>query len=102
MFLQGSSSELNFHMWNANSQLFARAKSEAKMAAHRGKFWKPVSVLFAVLYVSSNPLHYFILQVLVGSASKILTVMEKVHRQNITGPVLHIRVFKSIHYCHVA
>ena len=52
-------SELNFHIWNANSQSFARAKSEAKMAAHVGKFWTSVSVLFAVMYVSSSPLHDF-------------------------------------------
>ena len=54
-----STSELNFHIWNANSQSFARAKSEAKMGAHGRKFWTSVSVLFAVLYVSSSPLHDF-------------------------------------------
>ena len=30
------------------------------------------------------------------------TTMEKVNRRNITEPVLHIRVFKRIHYCRVA
>ena len=52
-------SELNFHMWNANSQSFARAKSEAKTAAYGRKFWTSRSVLFAHLYVSSSPLHNF-------------------------------------------
>ena len=52
-------SELNFHIWNANSQSFARAKREAKMAAHGGKFWTSVSILFAVFYVSSSPFHDF-------------------------------------------
>ena len=37
--------------WNANSQLFARAKSEARMAAHGSKFCTSVSVIFAVLYI---------------------------------------------------
>ena len=95
-------SELNFHIWNANSQSFARAKSEAKMAAHGGKFWTSVSVLFAVLYVSSSPLHDFNLQFVFGSASKTLSTMEKVLRRNITGLVLHYRVFKKIHCCRVA
>ena len=95
-------SELNFHIWNANSQLFAPVKSETKMAAHGGKFWTSVSVLFAVLYVSSSPLHDFNFQFLFGSTSKTFTTMEKVHRRNITGPVLHIRVFKRIRYCRVA
>ena len=97
-----STSELNLHIWNANSQSFARAKSEAKMAAHGGKFWTSVSVLFAVLYVSSSPLRDLNFQFLFGSTSKTFTTMEKLHRRNITGPVLHNRVFKRIHYCRVA
>ena len=52
-------SELNFHIWNANSQSFTRAKSEALMATHGGKFCTSVSVLFAVLHVSSSPLQDF-------------------------------------------
>ena len=31
-------SKLNFHIWNANSQSFVWAKSEAKMAAHEENF----------------------------------------------------------------
>ena len=54
------------------------------------------------MLVSFNPLRDFILQFSCGSASKTFTTMEKVHRQNITGPVLHIRVFKRIHYGRVA
>ena len=92
-------SELNFHIWNANSQSFAQAKSEAKMAAHGGKFWTSVSVLFAVLYVSFSPLNDFNFQFLLGSTSKTFTTMEKVRRWNITGPVFHIPVFKRIHHC---
>ena len=94
-------SELNFHIWNANSQSFARAKSEAKMAAHGGKFWTSVSD-FSVLYVSSIPLHDFNIQFLFGSTSKTFTTTEKVHRRKITGPVLHSRMFKRIRYCRVA
>ena len=52
-------SELDFDIWNANSRSFARTKSEAKMASHGGKFWTSVSVLFAILYVSSSLLHDF-------------------------------------------
>ena len=52
-------SELDFHIGNANSQLFARGKTEAKMAARGGKFCTSISVLIAVLYVSSSPLHDF-------------------------------------------
>ena len=66
------------------------------------EFWTSVSVLFAVLYVSSSPLRDFNLQFLFGSTSKTFTIMEKVHRRIITGPILHIRVFKRIHYCRVA
>ena len=95
-------SELSFHIWNANSYSFAGAKSEAKMAAHGGKFWTSVSVLFAVLYVSSSPLHDFSLKFLFGSASKTFPTMEKVFRRNTTGPILHNRVFKRIHYRRVA
>ena len=95
-------SELNFHILNANSQSFARAKSETKMAAHGGKFCTSISVLFVVLYVSSSLLHDFNFQFLFGSTSKTFTTMEKVHRRDITGPVLHIRVLKRIRYCHVA
>ena len=62
---------------HTNSQSFARAKSEAKMAAHGGKFWTSVSVLFAVLYVSSSPLRDFNLQFLFGSTSKTFTTTEK-------------------------
>ena len=47
-----STSELNLHIWNANSQSFARAKSEAKMAAHGGKFWTSVPVLSTTLIFS--------------------------------------------------
>ena len=54
-----SPSELNFHIWNAISQSFARAKSEAKMAAHGSQFWTSVSVFYADLNVSSSPLHDF-------------------------------------------
>ena len=53
--VQPNELELNFHILNANSQSFARAKSEAKMAAQGGKFWTSVSVLFAVLYLSFSP-----------------------------------------------
>ena len=90
---QFAGSELNFHIWNANSRSFARAKSEV---------WTSVSVLFAVLYPSSNPLHNFNFQFLFGSTSKTFITMEKVHRRNITGPVLHIWAFKRIRYCRVA
>ena len=72
------------------------------MAVHVRKFCTSVSVLFAVLYVSSSPLHDFNLQFLFGSASNIFPTLEKVHRRSITGPILHIRVVKSIHYCSVA
>ena len=64
-YLSVATSKLNFHIWNANS--FARAKSEAKMAAHGGKFWTSVSFLFVVLYVSSSPLHNFNFKFLFGS-----------------------------------
>ena len=47
------------------------------MAAHGGKFCTSVSVLFAVLYVSSSQLHDFNLQYMFGSASKTYTTMEK-------------------------
>ena len=60
----GTTSKLNFHLWNANSQSFARAKSEAKMAAHGDQFWTSVSVFLAVLYVSSSPLQDFNFQLL--------------------------------------
>ena len=73
-------------------------KSEAKIVAHGGKFCTSASVLFAVLYVSSSPLHDFNLQFLFGSASKTTTAMEKLHRQNVTGRVLHIQVFERIHH----
>ena len=43
-------SELNFHLWNANWPM----KSEAKMAAHGGQFCTSVSVPYAGLYVSFN------------------------------------------------
>ena len=99
---QFAGSELNFHIWNANSQSFTPTKSEPKMAAHGGQFWTSVSVLFAVLYASSSPLHVFNFQFLFGSTSKPFTTMEKVHRRNITGPVLYIRVFKRIRHCRVA
>ena len=93
-------SEFDFHIWNASSQSFARAKSEAKMAAHGGKFCTSVSVLFAVLYVSCIPLHDFNYQFLFGSASKTFTATEKGHRRNTAGPILHIRVLKRIlHFC---
>ena len=91
-----------YSYWNANLQSFARAKSETKMAAHGGKFCTSASVLFADLYVGSIPLHYFNLRLLFGSASKTFITMGKVLRQNIAGPVLHNRVFKRIHYCHMA
>ena len=91
-----ATSELNFHIWNANSQSFARAKNEAKMAAHGGKFWTSVSVLFAVLHVSSSPLHDFNFQLLFGSSSKTFTTTEKVKRRNITEPVLHIRLKRFV------
>ena len=48
----GTASELNFYIWNANSQSFARAKSEGKMAAHGGKFWTSVSVLCTTIIFS--------------------------------------------------
>ena len=94
--------ELNLHIWNANSQSFAPVKSEAKMIAHGEKFCMSVSVLFGVLYVNSSPLHEFNLQFLLGSASKTLTSVEKSLRRNITGPILHNRVFKKIHCCRLA
>ena len=47
-------SEFNFHIWNANSQSFARVKNETKMATHGGQFWTSVSVLFAVLYAVNS------------------------------------------------
>ena len=53
------------------------------------------------LYVSSSPLHYFNLQLLFGSALKTSPTMEKVLRRDITGPILHIRVFNRIHYSRV-
>ena len=95
-------SELNFHIWNANSRSFARVKSEPKMAAHGGKFWTSVSVLLVVLYVTSSRLQDFNLQFLFGSTSKTFTTMEKVHRRIITGAILHTRVFKRIYYSCVA
>ena len=55
--LSPAASELNFHIWNANPQSCARAKSETKMVAHGGQFWTSVSVFYADLYVSSSPLH---------------------------------------------
>ena len=42
-------SELDFHIWDANSQSFAWAKSKTKMAAHGGKFCTSVPVLYATL-----------------------------------------------------
>ena len=98
----GKRSGPNFHIWNTNSQSFARAKSEAKMTALGDQFWTSVLVLFAVLYVSSSPLHEFNFQFLFGSTSKTFTTIEKVDRRNITGPVLHIRVFKRIRYWRMA
>ena len=71
------------------------------MAAHGGKFGTLVSVLFAVLYVSSSPLHDFNLHFLFGSASKTSTTMEEVLRRY-TRPILNVRVFKRIRYCRVA
>ena len=52
-------SELDFCIWNANSQSFGRAKSQPKMASHGGKVCSSVSVVFAVLYVSSSPLQVY-------------------------------------------
>ena len=43
-----------------------------------------------------------VLQFLFGSASKAFTTMEKVLRQNVNGPVLHIPIFKRIRCCRVA
>ena len=51
-WVQGCPSELNFHIWNANSQSFAWAKSEARMAAHGGKFCTSVPVLYTTLIFS--------------------------------------------------
>ena len=42
-------SELDFHIWNAKSQSLTRAKGEAKMAAHVGKFCASVPVLYTTL-----------------------------------------------------
>ena len=95
-------SKLDFHIWITSSQLFSRAKTEAKMAAHGRKFCTSLSVLFAILYVSFTPLHDFNLQFLFGSASKTFLTMEKVFRRNITELILHNRVFKRIHYCRLA
>ena len=64
------SSGLDFHIWNANSPSFGRAKTDAKMAAHGEKFCTSVSVLFAILYVSSSPLNDFSYLFLFGSATK--------------------------------
>ena len=97
----GTTSELYFLIWNVNSQSFARAKSEAKMAANGDQFLTSVAVFLAVLYLSSSPFRDFNFQLLFGSTSKIFTTVEKELRRNITGPVLHIRVFKKIHYCRV-
>ena len=36
-FQMACSSELDFHIWNADFQLFGQAKSEAKMATHEGE-----------------------------------------------------------------
>ena len=63
------------------------------MADYGGKFSTSLSVLFAILYVVSSPLHVFDLQFVFGSASKTFPPMEKVFRRNITGPILHNRVF---------
>ena len=65
-------SELDFHIWNANSI------DIVKMAAHGRKFCTLVSILFPVLYVSSSLLHDFNRQFFCGSGSKTFTVMEKV------------------------
>ena len=46
--LQGQTSELDFHFWNANWPM----KSEAEMATHGGQFWTSVSVPYTGLYVS--------------------------------------------------
>ena len=75
---KGTPSEHDFHIWNADSQLFARAKREAKMTAHGWKFCTSVSILFAVLYVSSSPLQDFNLQFLFGSVSKTFPTVESV------------------------
>ena len=90
--------ELSFHIWNANSQSFARTKSEAKMAAHTENFGRQFQsfsrtcTLVPVLYTT----------LIFRFCSKTFPAMETVLRQNITGPVLHIREFKKIHYCRVA
>ena len=97
----GGISELNFHIWNANSQSFAWAKSEAKMAAHVENFGHQFQSS-ALMYVSSRPLHDFNLQFVFGSVSKTLSTMKKVLRRNTAGLVLHYRVFKKIHCSHVA
>ena len=68
------------------------------MAAYGGKFCTSVSVLFAVFYVSSSPLHDFNFQFLFGSPSNKFTTTEKLHRKNITGQLIQIRVFKKIRY----
>ena len=71
------------------------------MAAHGGKFFTSVSVLFAVLNVRFSPLQDFNLQFLFGSASKTFATMEKVFKRNITGHTLYNRVLKRIQYSRV-
>ena len=84
-------SELNFHIWNANSQSFARAKSEAKMAAHGENFGRQFQSFARLSFL-----------VLFGSALEAFPAMESVLRRNITGLVLLYQEFKRIHYCRVA
>ena len=68
-------SELDFHIWNAT--VFYSGKNWTQ----DGRPWREIStsvlVLFAVLYVSSSPLHDFNLQFLLGSASKTFPTAEK-------------------------
>ena len=62
-------------------------KVKSRWPVVEGNFARQFQSFFAVLYVSSTPLHDFNLQFQVGSASKTFKTMEKVHKQIITGPV---------------
>ena len=74
----------------------AGQKIEPKMAAQGVKICASVSVVLAVLYVSSSPLYDFNLQVFIILPSIRFPAMENVFRRNITRVILHIRVFKRV------
>ena len=95
----GFASEFDIHIWNDNFQLFGRAKSEAKMAALGGIFCTSLSVVLAVLYVSSSPLQVFSNLFVFSSTSKTFPSMEIEFRSNRSIPILHNRVFNRIQNC---